>query len=428
VEQITAFERYFCVSMAALRKIGELTVFRAFRSRNYTLYFVGRAASQFGTWMQRTAVIWVIYSMTKSAFLIGVTVFAEQFPSFLFSMFGGMAADRYDRFKIIKITQVASMFQSAMLALLMLTHRAAVWSILVLSVLLGIINAFDIPARQAMVHDIVADQSDLSNAISLTTATACLAQLLGQPAAGHLLKSFGAADCFWINAASFAGVLISIFLMKLPPYKPSGTRKKVIKELSEGFSYVRRTPAIGLTVLLAAIASLVILPYNTVLPVFAKVVFHGDASTFGNISGFVGVGAVIGTVFLASRKPDTQLRRILFFTTVVLCVGLVFFAVVKNFPLAMFFAVLSGFGGITEFAVCNIIVQSESAPDMRGRAIGILLMAFFGMAPLGSLLVGAISQRVGAPYTVLGEGIIGLVVILAFAKYLLQPRLVSRPA
>lgn len=372
--------------------------------------------------MQRTAVIWVIYSMTKSAFLIGVTIFAEQFPSFVFSMFGGMAADRYNRFRIIRITQVASMFQSAMLAVLMLTHHAAVWSILALSVLLGIINAFDVPARQAMLHDIVADQSDLSNAISLTTATACLAQLLGQPAAGLILKSFGAADCFWINAASFAGVLISILLMKLPPYRPATTQKKAVRQLAEGFSYVRRTPTIGLTILLAALFSLVVLPYNTVLPVFAKIVFGGDASTFGYISGFVGVGAVIGTIYLASRKPEAHLRRILFFTSVILCVGLIFFALAKNFPLAMVFAVLTGFGGITEFAVCNIIVQSESAENMRGRAIGILLMAFFGMAPLGSLLVGAISQRIGAPFTVLGEGILGFAVIGAFTKYLLKPQ------
>lgn len=408
--------------MAVPRKIGELSVFRSFRSKNYTLYFTGRAVSQFGTWMQRTAVLWFVYSMTNSAFLSGVTIFAEQFPSFLFSMFGGIAADRYDRFKIIKITQVASMLQSAMLAVLMLTHHAEIWSVLALSVLLGIINAFDVPARQAMVHDIVADQSDLSNAISLTTATACLAQLLGPPAAGFIYKSFGPANCFWINAASFAGVFVSILLMKLPPYKPSTRRKKVVKELAEGFAYVRRTPSIGLTILLAAIASLVVLPYNTVLPVFAKKVFHGDASTFGTIQGFVGVGAVIGTIFLASRKPEARLRRILFFTSIVLCVGLIFFALTGNFPLAMFFAAVTGFGGITEFAVCNILVQSESAPEMRGRAIGILLMAFFGMAPLGSLLVGAISQRAGAPYTVLGEGIIGIVVILGFTKYLLGHR------
>jgi MFS family permease len=177
--------------MAAIQKLGESTIFRAFRSRNYTLYFIGRAVSQFGTWMQRTAVIWVIYSITHSPLLLGVTVFAEQFPSFLFSMFGGIAADRYNQYQIIKITQIASMLQSVMLAFLVFIDHAAVWAILALSVLLGIINAFDVPARQALVHEVVTDKTDLSNAISLTTATACLAQLLGPAAAGLVLKSVG---------------------------------------------------------------------------------------------------------------------------------------------------------------------------------------------------------------------------------------------
>jgi len=411
--------------MALLGKIGGSNLFRAFRSRNYTLYFVGRAVSQFGTWMQRTAVVWLVYSITKSAFLLGLTVFAEQFPSFLFSLFGGIAADRYDRYRIIKITQIASMIQSVMLAVLVLTNHAAIWAILALSALLGIINAFDVPARQALVHEVVTDKTDLANAISLTTATACLAQLTGPAAAGLVLKSFGAADCFLINGASFGGVLVSVLLMKLPPFQRRPTSKKIWKELTEGFAYVRRTPAIGNTILLLAIISLIVLPYNTVLPVFAKLVFHGDASTFGYIQSFVGVGAVVGTIYLASRKPGAHLRKILFFSTVVLCSGLACFALIRNFPVAMFFAALTGFGAIAQFTVCNIIVQSESAPEMRGRAIGILLMAIFGMTPLGSLLVGAVSQRIGAPYTVLSEGIIGLIVILAFAGFLTRRKTIS---
>src|ERR1700749_969968 len=155
-----------------MKKISELNLFRAFRSLNYTLYFIGRSVSQFGTWMQRTAVVWVVYSITHNAFLLGVTIFAEQFPSFLFSIFGGVAADRYDRYKIIKIAQIASMVQSALLAVLILVGHTAVWAILFLSVILGIINAFDVPARQALLNDVVADPADLPNAISLTTATA----------------------------------------------------------------------------------------------------------------------------------------------------------------------------------------------------------------------------------------------------------------
>jgi MFS family permease len=409
-----------------VKSIGELNLFRAFRSTNYTLYFIGRAISQFGTWMQRTAVIWVVYSISHSAFLIGVTIFAEQFPSFLFSILGGVAADRYDRYKVIKITQITSMIQAVMLAILVYTGHNIIWAILALSALLGIINAFDVPARQALVHDVVADQADLPNALSLTTATASLAQLLGPALSGIVLSVFGAAICFLLNAVSFGGVIISLLLMKLPVYQPKKSDKKVLTEFAEGFSYLKKATNIGLIILMLAIISLLVLPYNTVLPVFAKVIFKGNASTFGYITSFVGVGAVIGTIFLASRKPGAHLKRILFASTIILGLGLICFSQVRNFPLAMFFAALAGFGSVAQFTICNIVVQSESAPKMRGRVIGILLMAIFGMMPLGCLLVGAISQHIGAPATVLGQGILGIIVALVFAKFLTRPGKLSR--
>ena len=402
----------------AMNQISKFSVFRAFRSRNYLLYFIGRAVSQFGTWMQRTAVIWVIYSITHSAFLIGVTIFAEQFPSFLFSFAGGVAADRYDRYRIIRITQITSMIQAVLLALLVYTGHTVVWEILVLSVILGIINAFDVPARQSLIHVVVSDPSDLPNAVSLTTATASLAQLLGPALAGIVLSTWSASVCFLINAASFGGVIVSLILMKLPPSQPKKSGKTMLGEFSEGIAYVRKTPVIGQIILMLAIASLLVAPYNTVLPVFAKVIFKGGASTFGYITRFFGVGAVLGTIFLASRKPDAHLKRLLFISTIITGVGLVCFALIKNFPVAMLFAVLTGFGGMTQYTVCNIMVQSDSEPHMRGRAIGILLMAIFGMMPLGSLLVGAISQRVGAPATVLGEGVISIVLALVFIEFL----------
>ncbi len=403
-----------------MKKISELNLFRAFRSLNYTLYFIGRSVSQFGTWMQRTAVIWVVYSITHSAFLIGVTIFAEQFPSFLFSIFGGVAADRYDRYKVIKITQITSMIQAVLLAILVITGHTVVWAILVLSVVLGIINAFDVPARQALVHDVVADQADLPNALALTTAMASLAQLLGPALSGIVLNEFGGGVCFLINAASFGGVIISLLLMKLPVREPKRSEKKIITEFYEGFVYLKKAPGIGLIIVMLAIVSLLVLPYNTVLPVFARVIFKGNAATFGYISSFIGVGAVAGTIFLASRKPGAHLKKILFFSTIMMGAGLICFSQLKNFPLAMFFAALVGFGSVAQFTVCNIVVQSESAPRMRGRVISILLMAIFGMMPLGSLLIGAISQHIGAPATVLGQGIIGLAVAVMFAKFLMK--------
>jgi MFS family permease len=401
-----------------MKDISKLSVFRAFRSRNYLLYFIGRAVSQFGTWMQRTAVIWVVYSITHSAFMTGVTIFAELFPSFLFSFAGGVASDRYDRYKIIRITQWASMVQAVLLALLVYTGHTVVWEILTLSVLLGIINAFDIPARQSLIHVVVADPSDLPNAVSLTTATASLAQLLGPALAGIVLSVWSASVCFLINAASFGGVIVSLILMKLPVLQPKKSGKTMLGEFSEGLVYVRKTPLIGRLVLLVAIVSLLVAPYNTVLPVFAKEIFKGGASTFGYITSFVGVGSVLGTIYLASRKPDTHLMRLLFVGTILMGVGLICFALIKNFPVAMLFAVLIGFGGMAQYTVANIVVQSESEPRMRGRAIGILLMAIFGMVPLGSLLVGWVSQRVGAPATVLGEGVIAILLALIFMEFL----------
>ena len=308
-----------------MKKIKQLSVFSAFASRNYSLYFFGRAVSQFGTWMQRTAVIWAVYSITHSAFLIGVTIFAEQFPSFLFSIPGGVAADRYNRYTVIKITQVTSMVQAVLLAILVITGHTAIWAILLLSVLLGIINAFDVPARQSLLHDVVASPDHLPNAVSLTTATASLAQLLGPALSGIVLSAFGAGVCFLLNAASFGGVILSLLLMKLPVYKPKNSGKKVMAEFAEGFSYIKNNPDIGLVVAIVALISLLVLPYNTVIPVFAKVVFKGGASTFGYINSFVGVGAVTGTIFIASRKPGSPLKRIYFFSALLLGFGLILF-------------------------------------------------------------------------------------------------------
>ena len=404
-----------------MKKISDFNLFRAFASRNYTLYLFGRAVSQFGTWMQRTAVVWVVYSITHSALLLGVTVFAEQFPSFLFSIPGGVLADRYNRFTIIKITQLTSMVQAVLLAVLVITGHTMIWAILLLSVLLGIINAFDVPARQALIHDVVDSPDDLPNALSLSAATASMAQLLGPALSGIVLSAFGAGVCFLLNAASFGAVILSLMLMKLPAYVPKTTKKNIRADVYEGFAYIKNTPDIALIVLLLTLVSFLVMPYNTVLPVFAKVVFRGDAKTFGYINSFVGLGAVAGTIFLASRKPGAHLKNILFISTILMGVGLIGFSQATNFPVAMLFAVMAGYGPIAQFTVSNIVVQSAAAPEMRGRTMGVLLMAIFGMMPLGSLLTGAVSEHIGAPATVLAQGIIAVIIALIFVKFLTRP-------
>ncbi|MDR4895021.1 MULTISPECIES: MFS transporter [unclassified Chryseobacterium] len=403
-----------------MNKLSNISTFRAFKSTNYTLYFFGRSVSQFGTWMQRTAVVWVVYSMTQSAFMLGLTIFAEQFPSFLFSAFGGVAADRYNRYKIIQITQILSLIQASLLAFLVMTGHQNIWSFIVLSVFLGIINAYDIPARQAMINEVVTDDEDLPSALSLSAAMASIAKLAGPALSGIILQKFGAGTCFLINAASFAAVMLSISLMKIKIIPKKLTKKGTFTELAEGFRYLKKEPSISLVIIMLSITGLLILPYDTLIPVYAKEIFKGDAKTFGYISSFIGIGAVLGTVFLASLKKGASMRNILILSTAILSIGLICFSYATSFYWSMFFAALTGLGGVAQFTTCNIIVQSEVIPEMRSRAISILLTAIFGMLPLGSVLIGFISEKIGAPKTLLLEGISGILIVIVFRRLLFK--------
>lgn len=403
-----------------MNKLSNISTFRAFRSTNYTLYFFGRSVSQFGTWMQRTAVVWVVYSMTQSAFMLGLTIFAEQFPSFLFSAFGGVAADRYNRYKIIQITQILSLIQASLLAFLVMTGHQNIWSFIILSVFLGVINAYDVPARQAMINEVVTDDDDLPSALSLSAAMASIAKLAGPALSGIILQKFGAGTCFLINAASFAAVMVSISLMKIKIVSKKPTQKGTFTELAEGFRYLKKEPSISLVIIMLSITGLLILPYDTLIPVYAKEIFKGDAKTFGYISSFIGIGAVLGTVFLASLEKGASMRNILILSTIILSIGLILFSYATNFYWSMFFAALTGLGGVAQFTTCNIIVQSEVIPEMRSRAISILLTAIFGMLPLGSVLIGFVSERIGAPKTLLLEGIAGIVIAVVFRNLLFK--------
>jgi MFS family permease len=401
-----------------MKKILKSNTFRAFRNRNYSLFFTGQTISRIGTWMQRTAVIWVIYIMTHSTFMLGLTIFAEQFPSFIFSLLGGVVSDRYSRYKILLCTQTGSMIQAALLTILIFTKHYTVWEILSLSVMLGIINAFDVPARQPLVHEMVNDKEDLPNALALNSSLTNLAKLLGPALSGIVLEKYGAGTCFFLNAVSFIAVLTSLLLMKLPPFKPSGVKKKVVSELTEGFAYLIKTPAIGMVILMLTAVSLLVLPYNTLLPVFAKVIFQGNAATYGYINSFIGLGAVGGAIFLASLKPGARLKFVLLVNSVILGIGLIFFSHTSYFPLAMLFAILTGFGAMAQSTICNILVQVDSDVNMRGRVMSFVAMAMFGMLPLGSLLIGGISEHIGAPDTILGQGIIAVLIAALFSRFL----------
>ena len=390
--------------------------FRAFRNRNFSLFFTGQSVSQIGTWMQRTAVSWVIYSVSHSAFMLGLAIFAQQFPAFLFSLYGGVVADRYSRRKILLITQSASMIQAIVLALLILANHYVIWEILALSSLLGIINAFDVPARQPMIHEMVSHSEDIPNALALNSAMVNIARLVGPALSGFVLQAFGAGICFSVNAISFMAVIISLLLMQLPPFTPPAVKKKIVHELTEGFVYLKNTPSISIVLLLMAWMSLLILPYDTMVPVFAKMIFHGNAATFGYISSFIGAGAIAGSLLMASVKKAGKLDRVLIISIVILGIGLIFFSRISNFMMAMPFAVLIGAGSMLPMTAAITIIQMEAAAAMRGRVMSYIAMAYFGLLPLGSLLVGYVSQKISVSLTMLIQGLIALVIATAFYR------------
>jgi len=396
----------------------KLSTFNALHSRNYRLYFYGQFISLIGTWMQRTAVSWIIYTLTHSTFMLGLTFFAGQFPSFLLGLFGGVVSDRYNRFRVLLITQFASLLQASTLAVLVLTGHYKVWELLALSVFLGCINAFDVPARQALVYETVDDKTDVPNALALNSSMVNLARLIGPAMAGVVLEKLGAGVCFLLNAASFMAVIASLLRMRLPVYKPQPRDKKVFAEMKEGFTYLKQTPSIAKVILMLAAMSLLVIPYATMMPVYAKVIFKGDATTFGYIDSFIGLGALTGALYLASLPASIDRKKILWTNTILFGIGLILFSYTTWFPLAMIFAMVSGFGMMAQTTISNTIIQTTVTPSMRGRVISFFAMAYFGLQPIGSLLIGTISQYIGAPATLLLEGVAALVIVGVFWKYL----------
>ena len=404
----------------------DISTFRAFKSRNYRLYFFGQSVSLIGTWMQKTAVSWVVYELTHSKFMLGLTLFASMFPSFLFSFLGGVAADRYNRFRLLLLTQVASMIQAILLTLLVFTRHYTVWEIIALSVMLGLINAFDVPARQSLVFEMVNDKSDLPNALALNSSMVNLSRLIGPGIAGLVIEQLGNDICFGLNAVSFVAVIGSLLMMRLPKYQPKPRTKNVFGELKEGFVYLKNTPSISFVIIMLAAISLFVLPYSTLIPVYAKDIFKGTASTFGVIDSVIGLGAFSGAMFLASIKPGRDLKKILGINTLIFGAGLALFSHETYYPLALFFSVMGGFGMMSQITISNTLIQTTVAEDMRGRVISFYAMAFFGMQPLGGLIIGLASQYIGVQNTILAEGGIALIIGVLHLRFLKKNRLKKR--
>ena len=300
--------------------------FRALGSRNYRLFFAGQGISLIGTWMQQIAMIWLVYRLTHSPFLLGVVGFAGQIPTFLFAPFAGVLADRWNRHRTIVVTQTLSLLQAATLAVLVLTGTVEVWHLVVLAVILGAINAFDMPTRQSFIVQMIERKKDLANAIALNSAMVTATRLLGPSIAGILIGAFGEGICFLVNAISYVAVIAALLAMRVapPPARPANGR--MIDGLKEGFAYVAGFAPVRDILLLLALISFMGMPYHILMPVFAKDILGGGAHTLGFLMGASGLGALVGTIYLAMRKTIRGFGRIIAAAAMVFGVGLVAFS------------------------------------------------------------------------------------------------------
>lgn len=375
--------------------------------------------------MQKTAVSWMVYSLTQSKFMLGVSVFATLFPTALFSLYGGIVADRYSRYKILVSTQIISLLQAILLTLAVVFFKQhIVWEIIILGAILGVINGFDVPARQSLVRELVHDNAELPNALALNSSMVNLSKLIGPAIAGLILERFGDAICFGLNAISFIPVIISLLMIKLPKQevKPKAD-KNLRKEFSEAFVYLKNTPVVSSVIIFVGILSLFVLPFSTLTPVFAKDIFHGSAATLGILDGIIGFGAFVGALFLASLPAGTNLSKVLAINTLVFGAGLLLFSQIVIFPLALLFIAIGSFGMMSIRTISNTIVQVHVPNHFRGRVISIYLMVLTSLMPIGSLLIGAASHYIGVQTTVLIEGFLALIIAVYYGRYLKKEKL-----
>jgi MFS family permease len=409
------------------RKTDWSLILRALRHRNYRLFFGGQGISLIGTWMTRVATGWLVYRLTGSAFLLGLVSFASQIPILFLGPFAGVWVDRLNRHRVLVVTQVLSMLESFALAGLALTHIITVPEIIWLNLFQGVINAFDMPARQAFVIEMVEEPQDLGNAIALNSSLVNAARLIGPSVAGLIIAAVGEGYCFLIDGISYMAVIASLLAMILVRPPGEHEHESVIAELREGWDYVRGSHPIRSILLLLALISLVGMPYTALMPIFAGRILHGGAHTFGFLMAAIGVGALSGAITLAARKTVLGLGRLIPITCAGFGAGLIAFSASRWFWLSMLLLVGAGYCFMQELASSNTIVQTIVENRKRGRVMSFYAMAFQGVAPFGSLMAGAAAARIGAPETLAIGGGICILGAGLFALQLPALRKVIRP-
>lgn len=380
------------------------TAFPSLRHRNYRLFFAGQGASLVGTWMQQVALGWLVYRLTHSELLLGTVGFSSGIMTFLLSPVAGVLADRTNRRRLIVATQSLAMVQAFLLAFLTLTQFIAVWQIVLLSVLLGTVNAFDVPIRQSFIVEMLESRNELPNAIALNSFLVNCAKLVGPSIAGILIALWGEGFCFLINGLSYLAVILALLAMRLQPHETPTTGMHVLRNLKEGIVYVSRHNAIRAVLLLLACASLVGMSSMVLLPVFARDILHGGPRSLGALMTASGVGAICAALFLAVRKRAEGLERVIPVGVATLGFSLIGVSLSRDLYLSLALMVFVGIGSMTLIASCNTSLQSMVDDDKRGRVMSFYTMAFMGMAPFGSLWAGGLAELFGTPRAVAING------------------------
>jgi len=397
---------------------------RALRHRNFQLFFGGQIISLTGTWMQSVAQAWLVYSITKSSFLLGAVGFASQIPVFLLAPLGGATADRVNRHRLIIATQTASMLLAAILAWLTLSHRVQVPHIFVLAALLGVVNAFDIPGRQSFLIDMVGKE-DLMNAIALNSSIFNGARVAGPAVAGILVAKIGEGWCFAANAISYIAVIVGLLLMNVQCERRV-SKNSPLTDIAEGFRWVNGTKVIRALLLLIGLVSLVGMPYTVLMPVFADQILHGGARGLGILMGATGVGALMGALTLASKTGVRGLGRWVAMTCASFGVSLILFSYSRYFWLSVALLLPAGFSMMLQMACSNTLIQTMVPDRLRGRVMAVYSMMFMGMAPFGALLGGALAHRLGAPATIAIGGVACIIGAIWFGRQLPELRIEAR--
>jgi MFS family permease len=388
---------------------------RAFRHRNFRLYFSGQSISLIGTWVQQIALSWTIYQLTHSSFLLGVVSFAGQLPLFVLTPFAGVLVDRFDRHRILVITQTLALVQAFALALVVSTGTLQVWNLIALNSFAGMVLAVDLTARQAFIVDMVGSGHDLPSAVALNAFVINGGRMLGPAIAGLLLTIVSPAVCFYANAISYIPVIAALLAMRLKKPVIRHAESSAVEDLIEGIRYAVGFSPIWAVLALVALVSLAGLPYAVLMPILAAEVLHGNAHTLGWLMSAPGIGALVATIYLASRKSIYGAGPRIAAGTILFSAGLVGVGLARNLILALAALTFVGLGMIVQLATSNTVLQTIVDDDKRGRLMSLYMMAVMGMAPFGSLLGGALAHRIGVQMTMLCGGVVCLGGGLLFA-------------